>query len=138
MALLAQATEAELAHALDTFRPLPDHSYARPPEIGLIMLQGRIGGDGQRFDLGEATVTRCVVAMADGSAGVSYLLGRAPRRARYAAMLDAMAQQPGGHARLEALLLDPLRQRLAREADLAERQTAATRVEFFTVAAGRR
>lgn len=136
MALLAQATEAELTRAVDALRPLPPCRLTRAPEVGLVMLQGRIGGDGARFNLGEATVTRCVVTLEDGASGVAYLLGRAPKRARYAALLDALAQRPNGRETLEDLVFGPVRDRLAAQADRVRRQTAATKVDFFTVAAG--
>ena len=35
--------------------------WLRPLETGLMMVQGRAGGSGQRFNLGEVRVTRCVL-----------------------------------------------------------------------------
>lgn len=43
----------------------------RPAEIGMTMVRGRMGGTGAAFNLGEMTVTRCVVRFADGRTGYS-------------------------------------------------------------------
>jgi alpha-D-ribose 1-methylphosphonate 5-triphosphate synthase subunit PhnG len=62
MALLARAPIPVLEAAL-----VP-HSVASPrwlraPETGLMMVQGRAGGTGERFNLGEVTVTRCALRL---------------------------------------------------------------------------
>ena len=61
MAILVAASAAELAAAEAAIGPLPGFRHLRRPEAGLLMLRGRIGGEGARFNLGEATVTRCLV-----------------------------------------------------------------------------
>ena len=43
MALLAKAAPQRLAELLPD---LPEHVYLRPPEVGAVMVQGRIGGTG--------------------------------------------------------------------------------------------
>ena len=58
MAVLAGATIAEIRHGLASLADLPEPSELRRPETGLVMLRGRIAGQGARFNLGEATVTR--------------------------------------------------------------------------------
>jgi len=55
MATLAKAPPARLASLLPD---LPAHSVLRQPEIGAVMVRGRIGGTGAPFNLGEMTVTR--------------------------------------------------------------------------------
>ncbi len=64
MAVLAESSAAEIAHLLETLGHLPAHDEMRAPENGLVMIRGRIGGDGARFNLGEATVSRAVVRLA--------------------------------------------------------------------------
>ncbi|MBC7801444.1 MAG: phosphonate C-P lyase system protein PhnG, partial [Gemmatimonadaceae bacterium] len=54
MAVLARATAKELTEAADG--RLPAYTRLRGPEAGLVMLQGRAGGTGQPFNLGEASV----------------------------------------------------------------------------------
>ena len=58
------------------------HENLREPENGLVMVRGRIGGDGAPFNLGEATVSRAAVRLATGEVGFGYMLGRDGRRRR--------------------------------------------------------
>lgn len=134
MALAAEASRTELEAAFEALgRPL--HGDLRKPEIGLVMLRGRTGGDGAPFNLGEATVTRAAVRLSCGTVGYSYLLGRDATKARLAAVLDAALQ--AGHADvIEQAFANPVRQRLARDRARDNARTAATRVDFFTLVRG--
>jgi len=136
MRACAEATQVELEAALAELGELPAAEELRAPQTGLVMLRGRMGGSGPAFNLGEATVTRAVVRLASGAVGFAYLLGRSHRRARLAALVDAMAQDAGYRSRLEASLLAPVTARRT-EADARVRaETAATKVDFFTVVRG--
>jgi len=134
MAACTGATEAELRQALDGLGPVPAAQDLRGTESGLVMLRGRMGGDGNPFNLGEATVTRAAVRLADGRTGFAYQLGRDAPKARLAAILDALWQGPE-QAAVEAALAS-VRQRIADEAAARARRVAATRVNFFTMVRG--
>ena len=136
MAVLAQAQIGELREGLAAFGGIVGHTEPRPPEIGLVMVRGRIGGDGAPFNLGEATVTRAVVRIASGEIGFSYALGRDREKGRLAALCDALWQNPDHRQRLERQVLAPVRARLAAEHKEGRERTAATRVEFFTLVRG--
>jgi alpha-D-ribose 1-methylphosphonate 5-triphosphate synthase subunit PhnG len=136
MEICAQATEAELSAAVDALDPPPEATDVRPAEIGLVMLRGRIGGNGAPFNVGEATVTRAVVRLSTGETGFSYLLGRAKRRARLAAILEAAGQRPAYRRSLVQHLIRPVAERVERERRVSREETAATRVEFFTLVRG--
>ena len=133
MAILARASQAEIADLLGP--EVPRHDVLKAPETGTVMIEGRAGGAGRRFNLGEATMTRCVVRLDDGAMGFSYALGRDARKARLAAILDArlQAQAPDGalHRAIDALADS---QSAAR--GLASRKAAATKVDFFTLVRG--
>lgn len=114
----------------------PGAETVRGPEIGLVMLRGRAGGGGAAFNLGEASVTRATVRVATGPVGHAMILGRHTAKARAAAHLDALWQDETWRGRIEREIVAPL---LA--ADEAERrrlaeETAATRVDFFTMVRG--
>lgn len=129
---------ARAGNALDAFEAaLKDSAYQliRAPEVGMALVRGRMGGTGSAFNLGEMTVTRCVVRLADGRTGYSYLAGRDKRRAELAALADAHLQGDD-QARWLSDLIEPLalEQRAKRSAKAA--QTATTQVEFFTLVRG--
>ena len=133
MALLARATREELDHPLRAHWPNLAFATIRAPEIGLVMLRGRMGGDGAPFNLGEATVTRAVVELETGERGYGQFLGRDPARAEQAAILEALARREADRLTVEREVLAPIRQRLAQEAQKKRAETAATRVDFFTL-----
>ena len=144
MAVLARTPRADLEAALQRAlqgRPSPAYDWLRPPEIGLAMVRGRIGGSGDPFNLGEATVTRATLRLyASGDAaatvGVACHLGRDRRRAELAALADALLQLPEHHDSLQRLLIEPFAaQQQARRAQ-QHQDAAATRVEFFTMVRG--
>ena len=136
MRICSQATLAELSAALARLAPLPAIEVVRQPEVGLIMLRGRMGGDGAPFNAGEATITRAVVRLASGELGFSYLLGRSLEKARLAAIVDALGQSSRFRDRLEIVLLAPVMRRVHTERSLQRAETAATRVQFFTLVRG--
>lgn len=136
MWVCAEAREAELEDALNACGGVPGVRDIRAPEIGLVMLRGRIGGNGAPFNVGEATVTRAVVALDHGTMGHAYLLGRSPRRARLAAIVDALGQHAEHRATLDTVLVAPVRSRRDAAMSLCREQSAATRVNFFTLVRG--
>jgi alpha-D-ribose 1-methylphosphonate 5-triphosphate synthase subunit PhnG len=135
MALLSRAPLQMLEQGLaDRAKAMP--RWLRKPETGLYMVQARAGGTGERFNLGEITVTRCALRVGDegGAVGVAYVMGRHHRHAQLAAVADALLQDPVLHEALEASLLQPVRKHLAREQAARAARARSTRVDFFTVA----
>ena len=137
MALLARAPQHLLDHALGE-QADNSHQWLRRPETGLMMVQGRVGGTGERFNLGEVTVTRCALRLnttaSDTPVGVSYVLGRNHHQAQLAAVADALLQDPAHHATLEANLLNPLREHLQAQNAARHARAQTTKVDFLTVA----
>ncbi len=136
MAVLAQAHTAEIQQGLAAVVDPLRYVELRPVTTGLVMLRGRVGGDGAPFNLGEATVTRAAVRMDSGEVGFSYLLGRDHEKARLAAACDALWQSEVRRDAIERHVLAPIRLRVARERAEKREQAAATRVDFFTLVRG--
>jgi alpha-D-ribose 1-methylphosphonate 5-triphosphate synthase subunit PhnG len=136
MAIVAQATPDELVRGLKAASDGVDFADLRPPEIGLVMLRGRIGGTGAPFNIGEASVTRAAVRLASGETGFGYVLGRDREKARLAALCDALWQNAAKRQAIEEQLLTPLRREQNMRRAFARAQTAATRVDFFTLVRG--
>ena len=136
LAVLARATLAELEGIAPATDQLPELKAVRPPEIGMVMLRGRVGGTGNPFNLGEASVVRCALRLGDGPLGVSYALGRDKRRAELAALLDAMLQDTQHHDRLQRQVIAPLAAAQARARAQKQVAVAPSKVEFFTFVRG--
>jgi alpha-D-ribose 1-methylphosphonate 5-triphosphate synthase subunit PhnG len=136
MAVLAQAEASEIERGLSHIDDGIEFTELRPAETGLVMLRGRIGGDGAPFNVGEATVTRAAVQLATGIIGFGYVLGRDGRKARATALCDALLQADGYRQRVEQHVLAPLRLAQQQNRVFVRAQTAATLVDFFTLVRG--
>jgi alpha-D-ribose 1-methylphosphonate 5-triphosphate synthase subunit PhnG len=82
MATLAKATVTELENAWNGLDLDPGYTWLRQPEFGSTMIRARAGGTGDPFNLGEATLTRCALRLADGTAGYAFVLGRSARHTK--------------------------------------------------------
>ena len=134
MRLLALAGAGTLAAAWSDWQDKPAVEDIRRAETGLVMLRGRIGGDGAPFNFGEARVTRDAVRIG-GSVGHGYVFGRDKEKARLAAIFDALWQGEA-RARVEREVLSPIRGDIAAADTRSAARTAATRVDFFTLVRG--
>jgi len=132
MGLLARACPPRLAALCPD---LPPFDWLRPPEIGALMVRGRMGATGAPFNLGEMSVTRCALRLEDGMVGHAYVQGRDRDHATRAAVLDALMQGPRAPD-LDRAVLAPLRRDEAARLEARAARAAATKVEFFTMVRG--
>lgn len=135
LSVLARSDRAVIEQLLDG-QSMPLVEPLRPADIGLVMVRGRAGGNGQRFNLGEMPVTRCSVRSENGYVGHGYVQGRDKAHAELAATLDAALQEPERRAALTEAVIKPLAERLSASKKAIEAKAAATRVEFFTMVRG--
>ena len=136
MSVLAKAPPQTLETLWSGIDTRPDWTYLRQPETGMVMLRGRAGGTGQRFNLGEMTMTRCAVRLPDGRVGHGYVGGRDREHATRAALVDALMQDAAHRKALETAIIEPLEQAARSARETASRKAAATKVDFFTMVRG--
>jgi len=135
MATLAASSPEAVAEKFETLTP-PAFEMVRQPETGLVMVRGRMGGTGSPFNLGEVTVTRCVVRLESGETGSSYSLGRNKQKALQSAVIDALWQRADMKDRIEAEIIAPLAEAQAAGKETVREETEATKVNFFTMVRG--
>lgn len=140
MGTLARASRDDLRAAFDEWLPALEVTMVRGPETGLVMLRGRVGGGGQRFNVGETTVTRATVSIVqpgvDSVVGHAYALGRDGEKVRLAAVFDALWCALASRERVERTVIAPLEAGLLDTENIRRSQTAATEVNFFTMVRG--
>ncbi len=136
MSVLAKAAPADLEARWQGLDEVPSWACLRQPETGMVMVRGRAGGTGQRFNLGEMTVTRCAVAIDGGATGFGYVAGRDRRHAELAAVVDALMQDPARRPTAESRIIAPLEYQQRAVKAAAARKAAATKVEFLTLVRG--
>ena len=136
MSVLSHSDPANLAEKMVALNITAEYDVIRAPETGLAQLQGRMGGIGDRFFAGDATLTRAAVRLGNGTLGYSWILGRDKSHAERCALLDALLQQPTHYQTLLETLITPLE--ADRTARIAARQAEinASRVDFFTLVRG--
>lgn len=134
LSVLAKASAQRLEALWCGLAPTPSYEILRRPETGLVMVHGRISGNGAPFCAGEMTVTRAAVRLETGEVGIGYVGGRDARHAEIAAAVDALGQRLDWCEILEARIVAPLAAEVEARHRLAAARAAATRVEFFTVA----
>ncbi|MEO1138027.1 MAG: phosphonate C-P lyase system protein PhnG [Pseudomonadota bacterium] len=135
MSVLAKAPAAELAKAWEALGLNPDHDVLRAPEVGGVMIRGRAGATGASFNLGEMTVTRCSLRLADGVVGHGYVQGRDKAQAKTAALVDALMQTDAAD-QVRKTVLEPLEAAMNDARASRKAKAAATKVEFFTMVRG--
>ena len=136
MSVLAHSQPAELAARLNALNITADYEVIRPAETGLVQIQARMGGNGERFFAGDATLTRAAVRLTDGTLGYSSVLGRDTQHAERCALIEAPMQPTSHLQNLSETLIAPLE--ADRAARLAARQAEVntSRVDFFTLVRG--
>ncbi|TPI29607.1 phosphonate C-P lyase system protein PhnG [Mesorhizobium sp. B3-2-1] len=136
MATLAQSSGDDIVRLWNEAGLPSQAELLRGPETGLVTLRGRIGGGGAPFNVGEATITRATVRLPSGQVGHCYALGRDKQKAKLAAIADALWQNPARRTEVENRLIAPLRSALTAAREKRRAETAATKVDFFTMVRG--
>ncbi|MDR1890248.1 MAG: phosphonate C-P lyase system protein PhnG [Zoogloeaceae bacterium] len=134
MYTLAHAEIADLVFFESQLKASP-YQLIRPPETGMALVRGRMGATGAPFNLGEMTVTRCVVRNSEACTGYSYIAGRDKKHAELAALADAHLQGAEPQRWLSRMIETLDAKRRSRQAKM-EQQNASTRVDFFTLLRG--
>ena len=117
MSVLAHSEPQELAARMQTLQLAPQYELIRAPETGLVQLQARMGGIGDRFFAGDATLTD------------------RPHAERCAA-IDALMQSPHHFHTLMETLITPLEEQRSVRIEARRAEVNASRVDFFTLVRG--
>ena len=113
----------------------PEFEVIRSPEIGSVMVRGRMGGTGDAFNLGEMTVTRASVKLSCGTVGHGYIMGRSKKTATRVALCDALLQT-GDKQKIKDNIIQPLLSLKKENDQRISAKAAATKVDFFTLVRG--
>ena len=134
LGILARGRCEELEEPLQRLFPNHGARDLKPVETGLVMLRGRVGAR-RPFNLGEATVSRAVVELPTGERGFGHVLGRDSPRQSGGDPGRALAPRQREKI-IETDVLAPIAHRLGAMKRQADAETAATRVDFFTLVRG--
>lgn len=134
--LIAKAVDDRVSELFDGTGPRPEFTWLHAPEIDSVMMQGRAGGAGAPFNIGEVTVIRCSLQLASGEVGHAYIKGRRKVDAEAAAQIDALMLQTAAATTLRAKVLEPLTREATERRQTRAAKAAATKVDFFKMIRG--
>lgn len=136
MSILAKSNGAKVIELSDQYVNQQAFETIRAAEVGLTQVRGRMGGTGSEFNLGDMTITRCVLRSDAGHYGHSYVAGRNKEHATRAAQLDAMLQTDALQDELIGAVITPLAQEISTQEAKKANEVAQTKVNFFTLVRG--
>ncbi|KFC05323.1 PhnG family protein [Trabulsiella guamensis ATCC 49490] len=136
LSALSHSDPAALSARMQALELSPDYELIRAPETGLVQIQARMGGTGDRFFAGDATLTRAVIRLADGTLGYSWVLGRDKPHAERCAVIDALLQLQPHFQTLMETLISPLEAARTAQINARRAEVDASRVDFFTLVRG--
>ena len=135
MSLLATSNKNDLLNLWEQKKININYEWLRTPEIGSIMAQGRMGVTGDKFNIGEVTITRCSLKLNCGTIGHSYVQGRSKKKAEISALCDALMQTEMSNEINKSIII-PLEKIKKNNKDKILSKAEATKVDFFTLVRG--
>ena len=135
MSLLATSNKNDLLNLWEQKKINIRYEWLRTPEIGSIMAQGRMGVTGDKFNIGEVTITRCSLKLNCGTIGHSYVQGRSKKKAEISALCDALLQTEMSNEINKSIII-PLEKIKKNNKDKILSKAEATKVDFFTLVRG--
>ena len=135
MSLLATSNKNDLLNLWEQKKINIRYEWLRTPEIGSIMAQGRMGVTGDKFNIGEVTITRCSLKLNCGTVGHSYVQGRSKKKAEISALCDALMQTEMSNEINKSIII-PLEKIKKNNKDKILSKSEATKVDFFTLVRG--
>jgi alpha-D-ribose 1-methylphosphonate 5-triphosphate synthase subunit PhnG len=135
MSLLATSNQSDLLNLWEQKKIKVNYVWLRTPEIGSIMAQGRMGVTGDKFNIGEVTITRCSLKLNCGTIGHSYVQGRSKKKAEISALCDALMQTKMSKE-INKNIIIPLGKIKKDNKDKILSKAEATKVDFFTLVRG--
>jgi len=134
--LLGSADPKDLEAARKEHAKGVEITHVVKPETGMIMAQAKADGSNGRFNLGEITVSRCVLEVKKIYMGTSWVMGSDLRHAELAALFDGMLQDPVTRDKLTNTLIKELKIKQTVKNERLTQDASDTRVEFFTLKRG--
>ena len=105
------------------------------PEVGLLMINGRIHSTGRPFHLGEVSLTKCVLRDDQGLLGYGHIIGRNKQQAKAIALFD-LALQRNDSAEAALVRLNAWKEDVAEIDAMESEAVEETRVDFLTMVRG--
>ena len=134
--LLGSADLTDLESAVEKFKSPVAYEHIVKPETGMLMVQAKADGSDARFNLGEITVSKCILNVRGQYLGAGWIMGSDLRHAELAALFDGLLQDPEYYQVLIQTLIPVLIEKQKSRNESLLKDAADTKVNFFTLKRG--
>jgi alpha-D-ribose 1-methylphosphonate 5-triphosphate synthase subunit PhnG len=110
--------------------------FLKKPEIGMAMVRAQAGNGGENFNMGEMTMTRCVIQLDSDEIGYGYVAGRSKKKSELIALIDACWQKQSLKITIEEKIIEPLYNIEKNKEQKIKENTKASKVNFYTMVRG--
>ncbi len=94
------------------------------------------GGGSENFNMGEMTMTRCVIRLDSDEVGYGFVAGRSKKKSELMAIIDACWQKESLRNIIEEKIIEPLHLLQIISAQKIADNTKTSKVNFFTMVRG--
>ncbi|MGH1440411.1 MAG: phosphonate C-P lyase system protein PhnG [Cellvibrionaceae bacterium] len=136
LSVLAKSTLENINKYWNEVNISPDFIFLKKPEVGMVMVRAQTSGETQQFNMGEMTVTRCVVRLESEEMGYGYVSGRNKEKSTLVALIDACSQVPSLKDVVQKKVIDPLSELQIAVEKKQEEKIKPSKVNFFTMVRG--
>ena len=136
LSILSKSTLADIKAKWEALSIAPTYYFLKKPEIGMAMVKAKAGGTGQPFNMGEMTVTRCVIKLDSHEIGYGYTAGRDKMKSELIALIDACFQITHWTHAISEQLIQPLATIIEEKNAQQRHKVEATKVNFYTMVRG--
>ncbi|MEO0444221.1 MAG: phosphonate C-P lyase system protein PhnG [Pseudomonadota bacterium] len=113
-----------------------NYTLLKKPEVAMVMVKAQSNSEGQAFNMGEMTVTHCVLRLDNHCIGYGYIAGRCKNKALLVALIDAHQQSREYNQTIIQSVITPLKQLLIDKQQQQACKVQKTKVDFFTMVRG--
>nr|AHG53037.1 COG3624 Uncharacterized enzyme of phosphonate metabolism [uncultured bacterium B3TF_MPn1] len=136
LSLLSKSNGESVKQAWESLGVVPEYSFLKRPEVGMVMVKAQAGGNGTNFNMGEMTVTRTVLQLSGNQVGYGYIAGRDKDKSLTVALIDALYQLCEWQDVIEEKIMKPLERALQSAQTKHKQRVDRTKVNFFTMVRG--
>ena len=136
---LSVLAKASLSNMLENWKKInvdATFTFLKKPEVGMAMVRAQAGGGSENFNMGEMTMTRCVIRLDSDEVGYGFVAGRSKKKSELMAIIDACWQKESLRNIIEEKIIEPLDLLQIISAQKIADNTKTSKVNFFTMVRG--
>lgn len=136
MAVLAKSEYTHLQALWSAHEVSLAYTVVREPEFGMAQVRGKFANTGNRFNVGDTTITRAAIMLESGEIGHCYMVGQHKDKALLCAYIDAILQLNTHRVTVMQAVIEPLHHIYTEKRAKKRQEIETSKVDFFTLQRG--